>query len=104
MEVNKKYIYEGTWRNNLPEGKGNIIFGSGEYFEGEFESGEADGKGRYIFLNGDYYEGNIEENKANGVGKFVGKNFEFEGTWENSKPKIGKFINKETGTVINMTS
>ena len=42
-------IYEGTFRNNLPDGFGKMIYGNGDVYEGEFVRGHKDGKGIYRY-------------------------------------------------------
>ena len=103
-ETNRRFTYDGTWRDDKPEGKGAVYFDNGEYFEGEFKDGKAEGNGTFIFINGDHYQGSISENKAEGEGKFDGGDIEYSGTWENSKPKNGSYRIKSTGTVLNMSS
>lgn len=72
IESQHNFIYEGTWKDDTPEGVGKILFKNGEYFEGEFKDGKATGDGIYIFENGDYFEGAIDENKAQGHGTYTG--------------------------------
>ena len=52
--------------------------------------------------SGDYYVGDIADNKANGRGKYVGTEYDFDGLWVNSKPTIGKYTMKSTGTIISI--
>lgn len=101
-EKNKNFVYDGEWQGDKPYGTGSIIFGNGEYFEGEFTDGKATGVGRYVFSNGDVYEGDISDNAAEGNGRFVGSKFEFVGTWEKSRPKVGVYRIRDTGTIIEM--
>lgn len=103
-EKDRGFVYQGQWINGKPDGYGKIYFPNGELFEGEFIDGKAAGPGRYFYQTGAYYEGNVDDNQARGQGKYHSDEISFEGTWEDSKPRVGAyqlsngiFINVEEG-------
>ena len=42
-----RYIYEGLWKNDIPNGKGRKISMNGNYYVGDFKDNDHDGKGIY---------------------------------------------------------
>lgn len=88
----EKYKYEGEIKDELPNGKGKMVFhdkdwGEGEFkdgiqvgsgrfysncceslFEGEFKDGHKSGKGTETFQNGDKYQGEFKEGQFSGKG------------------------------------
>ena len=65
-------------------GKGIIIYKSGNKYDGYWEEGKKSGKGIYYFKNGDFFKGEWKNGKKNGKGIFYykDKNLEEEGFWE----------------------
>ena len=57
--VETNAIYQGTWLNGKPHGKGKFFFSDGCLYEGYVTDGIPDKKGRKIFPNGDYYIGSF---------------------------------------------
>lgn len=49
--------YEGRWENGIKNGKGMVVFPSGEKFAGEFLNNLKHGKGRSTTAAGDVVEG-----------------------------------------------
>ena len=45
------YIYEGLWKNDLPNRKGRLINKYGDYYVGDFKNGDPNGKGIYKIFN-----------------------------------------------------
>jgi len=61
-------VYEGEWSNNLKEGKGIHTFSDGEKYEGNFKNSKYEGKGVLYYTNGDRYEGDFKNNNRHGSG------------------------------------
>ncbi|EZG43613.1 MORN repeat protein [Gregarina niphandrodes] len=73
-------VYEGTWANDVPHGRGVYRAADGEY-EGEFKNGKRHGKGRFTFK---------EKPLANGKQRM------YEGDWSNDLPHgVGKYTNDD---------
>lgn len=62
----KRGSYEGTARNNEPEGNGRMIFDNGDIYEGQFRNGLFHGSGKYRYSNGDIYAGEFERGRETG--------------------------------------
>jgi len=75
---NSNYIlkYSGQFKNNLPYGKGVLIFNRGTY-KGDFKNGKFDGYGKLITKSSSYsfnkrsYVGYFKNNYPNGKGQFI---------------------------------
>ena len=61
-------LYEGFIDNFLPNGKGIIIFSSGNKYKGDFKEGKREGTGKYIFSDKTIYNGKFKNNKFDGKG------------------------------------
>ena len=61
-------VYEGEWSNNLKEGKGIETYTNGEKYEGNFKNSKFEGKGVLYYTNGDRYEGDFKNNNRHGSG------------------------------------
>jgi hypothetical protein len=53
--VKKNANYEGEWRNEMPEGRGRLVFAKGAVLEGVFRDGDPNGPCRAIASNGDVF-------------------------------------------------
>ena len=65
------YIYFGEYRadNNIPHGRGILIYKNGDKYYGNFENGKKSKIGIFYFKNkGAKYKGEWENNKMNGYG------------------------------------
>ena len=51
------HIYEGQFKNDLPNGVGKLITCSGEVYEGEFKQGACHGQGKLTLKNGRTFQG-----------------------------------------------
>ena len=82
---NKDY-YEGEWKNDAPNGKGEHFIG-GEYYEGDFVEGNRHGKGKYIWIKENTkYVGEFVDNLKHGLGIFYDENDSvYEGNWSEDK-------------------
>ena len=84
--------YIGNLENGLPNGKGIVLFPSGNKYEGEFKDGLYEGEGTYIYIDYGRYEGQWNEGKENGIGTFTYE----DGTWS-----TGEWIDGKPWNVIN---
>ena len=71
------YIY-GNFVDGYTEGYGKQTFGqtwekTQPYYEGEFKRNNYDGKGEYHYGDGDYYKGDWKDSKYNGQGAAYSK-------------------------------
>lgn len=68
-------IYEGEFRNGLPNGRGSFIYGNDMRYDGEVKDGLPHGTGLFIYgSEGEYsyrYYGRVVAGLANGRGSFV---------------------------------
>ena len=102
-------VYSGILVNDVPHGRGKIIFPDKTELYGTFDNGELhekarmilpdkteidgfysngsmNGNGKIIYTNGDIYAGDIIDNKKNGFGTMVYKNlYIYKGNWLNDK-------------------
>ncbi len=62
VNLQRKYHYEGQWRDDIPYGYGKENFGDSSYYEGTFSNGIKEGEGLYK-KTGEYeYKGNFLNN------------------------------------------
>ena len=61
-------IYEGEWKNDNKEGKGIYYKNDGSKYDGYFKNGLQEGKGIMYYANGDRYEGDWVKGKWEGKG------------------------------------
>lgn len=73
----KVSVFEGTWVNDVPHGRGNYIAPDGEY-EGEWKTGKRHGKGKFTYrekplANGKHrvYEGDWANDAPHGFGRYL---------------------------------
>lgn len=114
--------YEGTFFNNLKEGRGIFSWKQGSVYEGEFHNNKIHGEGTYkwddgrvytgqwvestmcgngitTWPDGRRYEGQYLDNRKHGFGKFSWPNGRcYEGQWkEGHQHGEGVFLRKEGG-------
>ncbi|HNU91976.1 MAG TPA: hypothetical protein PKO25_08895 [Spirochaetota bacterium] len=76
--------YEGDFKDGKFDGKGVIIFTNGARYEGDWKNDKRHGKGVLIYANGDRYEGDFKDGKIHGIGTLYNsknKNLK-KGRWE----------------------
>jgi hypothetical protein len=64
-------IYQGSFSQNLFEGKGKLTFNDGRVYAGDFSMGKRHGQGTMTFANGSKYIGAWRDDMQHGVGIFV---------------------------------
>ena len=62
--------YAGNWRDDLPDGEGELTGAKGETYAGEFRIGKRVGKGRMVYADKTEYSGQWQDDKPNGEGTF----------------------------------
>ena len=67
------FVYQGEYKNGVPNGYGASTFANGEKYVGEFKDGKRNGQGTFTFANGDRYVGEWKDDKYNGQGTFIFK-------------------------------
>lgn len=83
MRYSDGEIYEGEFKNGLPEGKGTYRWPDGASYVGDFSKGNLEGKGIYRFSDGSNYEGDFLNNKRHGYGTLKDKTGQvvYQGEW-----------------------
>lgn len=76
--------YDGEYRNGKRNGCGTFTFVNGRSYVGQFQEDWFQGQGIWTLENGDRYIGEFRENKCNGRGTFIFADGSSQsGTWEN---------------------
>lgn len=76
--------YDGEYRNGWREGCGMFSFSDGRRYVGQFKADQFSGLGTWILENGERYIGEFENNKCNGQGSFIYANGTVKsGVWRN---------------------
>jgi len=81
-------IYEGEWNNDVKEGYGVVKWLAGDKYEGTWSNEKKHGKGKMVYSTGDIYEGEWSNGVEDGYGIFKWRaGDKYEGTWSNEKNK-----------------
>ncbi|MEQ1642280.1 MAG: hypothetical protein ABL959_02415 [Pyrinomonadaceae bacterium] len=83
---------------NCVNGKGKMVYRTGDIYEGDFVDGKRVGQGTYTYKNGQLYVGQFSDGVRNGKGKFT---FSDGSTYEGSFV-MGNFIGHGTYTSKNV--
>lgn len=72
------WSYEGSWRDDLPNGQGKSVsamppHASGEVYEGSWLRGKRHGRGKCSYLGGECYVGDWRHGERQGVGSLAHK-------------------------------
>jgi len=80
-----KQTFEQTWEKTQP------------YYEGEFKRNHWEGKGEYHYGDGDYYKGDWKDSKYNGQGAAYSKRLDktWVGEYENDEKVTGNWVKGE---------
>ena len=62
-------MYEGQWQAGLRYGRGKSTSATGNVYEGEWVDDQRHGHGKYTFADGEAYEGEFVQNRKHGRGK-----------------------------------
>ena len=95
----KKYIYEGTFKNGKKNGKGNLSSEDNKFnYDGDWKNDQFNGFGA-LFDSGEKYTGEFKDNKYNGKGNLFSRNGDvIEGEFFKGKIIFGEIM-KENGEV-----
>jgi hypothetical protein len=64
-------MYEGQWRAGKKHGQGKYTTATGDVYEGEYVENVREGHGKLSFATGDVYEGGFVDGKKHGVGTYT---------------------------------
>ena len=79
-------MYEGEWRAGKREGQGTVRYAIGDVYEGQYKADKKDGRGTFRYAIGDVYEGEWRAGDREGQGKFRSANGdEYEGQYKADK-------------------
>ena len=82
----------GSWKNDIFNGWGRIIYNTGQVFEGNYKNGKLNGKGVYKYKD-TLYVGDFVNNNRHGNGILLNKKFRYKGQFNNGKINgYGKII------------
>jgi 1-phosphatidylinositol-4-phosphate 5-kinase len=83
-------VYDGLWKEGIPEGNGKITWRNGSMYEGNWKKGKINGKGIMMWANGDIFDGSWSNGLKHGSGIYIFANGRvYVGTW-NKGLKDGK--------------
>ena len=90
-------MYEGQWRAGEMHGQGKYSSATGDVYEGGWVEGEMHGQGKYSFATGDVYEGEHVAGKQHGRGKMTfADGSSYEGEWaEGEQHGKGTYTNAD---------
>jgi hypothetical protein len=77
-------FYRGGWKKGLHSGKGVFCCTEGGIvrYEGQFNAGQLNGKGKLLYATGDTFDGQFKDDKPHGAGVHAAANSVlFEGKW-----------------------
>lgn len=75
-----EYKYSGDFKNNLPNGIGEVVWSDGSTYKGECKDDKAFGRGELYLANGDKYIGDFVNDSLTGKGDY---------TWANGHEYVG---------------
>ena len=79
-------MYEGQWQAGLRYGRGKSTSATGNVYEGEWVNDQRHGHGKYTFADGEAYEGELVQNRKHGRGKTSKADGEsYDGEYENDQ-------------------
>lgn len=85
-------LFDGDYKNDLPDGYGKGRIGWEGTYEGEWKKGWRHGHGTMTYDNGDVYEGEWKQGKIHGHGKKVSANGDiYDGEWDEGWFKTGRW-------------
>lgn len=76
--------YAGETKNDVPHGKGKMIWSDGRRYDGEWKYGDRHGKGTYRWPGGEVYSGHWRNNRWHGQGTYTRSDGTvMKGEWKN---------------------
>ena len=67
-------MYEGQWKAGKREGQGTTRYAIGNVYEGQYKADTKEGEGTTRYATGDVYEGQYKAGKQEGKGKYISAN------------------------------
>ena len=67
-------MYEGQWKAGKREGQGTTRYAIGNVYEGQYKADTKEGEGKFCYATGDVYEGQYKAGKQEGKGKYISAN------------------------------
>ncbi len=76
-------VYNGQWKNGMMHGLGEFVFAAtGERYVGDFVNGTLHGQGKLYYVSGLVYDGGFVKGKREGGGTLIYPNGDrYEGSW-----------------------
>ncbi|MGB3291981.1 MAG: pentapeptide repeat-containing protein [Phormidesmis sp.] len=97
--------YDGEYKNGYRNGCGTFTFSNGRRYIGQFETDQFNGKGTWILENGERYIGEFENNRCSGTGTFIFLNGSSKsGVWEEGKLLDGDLSCDQSGLDLPVSS
>ena len=62
-------VYDGSWKEDKPHGKGTETYKDGSNYVGDFVKGKKEGFGTFTWSDGRVYTGEFKEGYMHGKGK-----------------------------------
>ena len=95
-------VYEGSWKDGLWDGKGEVFFPDGDYYKGEFKEHRFNGFGTYLYSDSSKYEGYWEDGMFSGAGTMdYADGSTYTGEWlHDRKNGLGVFYDSRTGSLL----
>jgi hypothetical protein len=88
--------YSGNWKNGQKHGYGTEKWEDGTIYEGDFQEGQKHGNGKFTWPDGASYEGQFKLNSIHGLGTHTwGDGRMFVGGWKDNKMH-GKLLTPKT--------
>ncbi len=100
---------EGTWKNDEMDGYGISTWANGVRYEGQWVAGQREGHGVCTDANGTKYDGEWIANRRNGHGVLDSAGIKYDGEWLNGtkalnpeRPKADKIIDPNDPVLIDL--
>lgn len=77
--------YYGTFKNNVPDGLGIMIWSDDQCYEGQWENGCRQGNGIMRYSDGGIYVGAWEHDQRSGKGTYSKNGYRYVGEWKNGQ-------------------
>ena len=93
-------MYEGQWLAGERQGRGKLTNATGNVYEGEWAKDERHGHGKDTYATGDVYEGEYTKDEKQGRGKYSYSSGDvYDGEWaEDKRHGIGTFSSADGGS------
>ena len=95
-------MYEGHWLAGKKQGQGKYTFATGNVYDGEYVKGERHGQGKFTYASGAVYEGEWAGSEQQGRGKMTNADgTSYDGEWADGKKHgTGTFTSADGMVVV----